>query len=293
MIPSYLTKDKDITSLSNYRTKAVSKYYFEIHSRQDLDKVIEIQDFADKNDLKVLFVWWWTNMLFAFDVFDWIVIKNCLTWWTYNKDTKLLESYSGEEISTIAESLYNSGQKLWKRFIWLPWSIWWAVFGNAWCFWLETENNFLESEVFDLDNWEIKTFFKKDMDFNYRNSIIKKTSKYFIIKASFDLSKLVEKYSSDVDNIEFREVKQPKWNTCWSFFKNPSRENSAGSLIEKIWLKGKNIWWACFSELHANFLMNDWTAHYKDMLNLINLAQKQVKKQYNIDLVPEIRIIKN
>jgi UDP-N-acetylenolpyruvoylglucosamine reductase len=65
------------------------------------------------------------------------------------------------------------------------------------------------------------------MAFEYRNSIIKKTNKYFLIKVRFNLSKLVEKYSSDVDNLDFRENKQPKGNTCGSFFKNPSKESSA------------------------------------------------------------------
>jgi UDP-N-acetylmuramate dehydrogenase len=48
------------------------------------------------------------------------------------------------------------------------------------------------------------------MAFEYRSSIIKKTGKYFIIKVRFNLSKLVEKYSSNLDNIYFREEKQPK-----------------------------------------------------------------------------------
>jgi len=49
------------------------------------------------------------------------------------------------------------------------------------------------------------------MLFEYRSSFIKNTkNRYFIIKARFDLSKKVEKYSSDVDNIDFRENKQPK-----------------------------------------------------------------------------------
>jgi UDP-N-acetylenolpyruvoylglucosamine reductase len=39
--------------------------------------------------------------------------------------------------------------------------------------------------------------------------------------------------------------------------------------------------------------MNDWTANYKDLLRLINLAQEEVKKNFNIDLVPEVRIITN
>jgi UDP-N-acetylmuramate dehydrogenase len=91
----------------------------------------------------------------------------------------------------------------------------------------------------------------------------------------------------------FREYKQPKGNTCGSFFKNPSKEYSAWKLIEDVWLKWKEIGGAFFSDLHANFLMNDWTATYNDLLQLINLAQKEVKNTYNIDLVPEVRIITN
>jgi UDP-N-acetylenolpyruvoylglucosamine reductase len=73
------------------------------------------------------------------------------------------------------------------------------------------------------------------MKFNYRTSVLKQNdSKYFLIKAKFNLSKKIEKYHSDVDNIDFRENKQPKGNTCGSFFKNPSREQSAGYLIENV-----------------------------------------------------------
>ena len=293
MTLDYLIENKDITELSNFKTPAKSKYYFEIHSRQDIEKLSKINSFAKLNNLNLLFIWWGTNLLFAFNIFDWIIIKNCLVWYYYDNNSKILESYSNEIISDIAESLFDNGQTLWKRFIWLPWSIWWAVYWNAGCFWLETENNFLEAEVLDFKTGKIITLNKKDMDFEYRSSIIKKTSKYFIIKLRFDLSSLIEKYSSDVDNIHFREHKQPKGNTCGSFFKNPSKDNSAGMLIEKAWLKWKELWWAIFADKHANFLMNNGSAWYKDLLNLINLAQKEVKKQFNIDLVPEVRIITN
>jgi UDP-N-acetylmuramate dehydrogenase len=107
------------------------------------------------------------------------------------------------------------------------------------------------------------------------------------------LSTKIEKYKSDIDNIEFREKKQPKWNTCGSFFKNPNREQSAWFLIESVWLKWKKINWAYFSDLHANFLMSDWTASYKDLLYLINLAQEKVKEKFWVDIENEVRIIKN
>ncbi|MBT4632860.1 hypothetical protein HOB94_02520 [bacterium] len=39
--------------------------------------------------------------------------------------------------------------------------------------------------------------------------------------------------------------------------------------------------------------MNDGTATYTDLLDLIKLAQEKVKGTYNLDLVPEVRIIFN
>jgi len=291
----YLKKDVDISSLSNFKTKAVSKYFYEINKDSDINNLKEIYDFASKNDLKILFIWAWTNLLFAFDEFDWIIIKNNLSWWKYDKDKKILESYSNELISDIAESLENNfWQELWHRFIWLPWSVWGAVYGNAWCFWLETENNFLKADVYNTENGQVSTLSKKDMNFSYRNSILKENwSKYFLIKSYFDLSKKIEKYHSDVDNIDFRKNKQPSWNTCWSFFKNPSREYSAWYLIEQVWLKWYKVWWAYFSDKHANFLMSDWNASYTDLIKLIWLAQRKVKDQFWIDLINEVRIITN
>ena len=292
---NYLKKDVDISSLSNFKTKAISKYFYEINKDSDINNLKEIYDFASKNDLKVLFIWAWTNLLFAFDEFAWIIIKNNLSWWKYDKDKKILESYSNELISDIAESLENDfWQDLWHRFIWLPWSVWGAVYGNAWCFWLETENNFLKADIYNTENGQVSTLSKKDMKFSYRNSILKENwSKYFLIKSYFDLSKKIEKYHSDVDNIDFRKNKQPSWNTCWSFFKNPSREYSAWYLIEQVWLKWYKVWWAYFSDKHANFLMSDWTASYKNLIKLIWLAQRKVKDQFWIDLINEVRIITN
>lgn len=288
----FLQKNKDISNLSNFKTNAIAKYYYEINNRQNLDNLSKVFSFSQKNNLEMLFIWWWTNLLFAFDFFDWIIIKNNLFWWSYDKKNNILEANSWEIISDIAKNLEKDfWQSLWHRFIWLPWTVWWAVYGNAWCFWLEAESNFLEAEILNLETWEILFLNKIDMKFSYRNSILKESKNYFLISAKFDLSEKLEKYSSLVDNIDFRENKQPKWNTCWSFFKNPSKDNSAWKLIEQVWLKWFKIWWAYFSSIHANFLMNDWTASYKDLIKLIDLAKNKVKKDTGIDLIPEVKII--
>jgi UDP-N-acetylmuramate dehydrogenase len=131
------------------------------------------------------------------------------------------------------------------------------------------------------------------MQFWYRNSILKQNlGNYFLINIRFDLSKVVEKYSSNINILEFRK-NQPKWFNSWSFFKNPSKENPAWKLIEEVWLKGYNLNGAYFSEKHANFLMNDWNATYKDLIKLINLAIEKIKKEKGIELIPEVIIVKN
>lgn len=290
-----LTLDKDISHLSNFKTKAKTKYYYEINAISDVFQLKNILEFSRQNNLKLLFIGWGTNLLFAFDVFEWIVIKNNLKWFQYDTTKKVLEVYSAEPIREVAQKLESEySQPLWHRFIWLPGSIGWAVFGNAGCFWLETESNFFCAEVYNLETGEIETLDRKKADFWYRNSIFKQTQKYFILKAKFNLSKLEEKYASDVDNIKFREEVQPKWNSCGSFFKNHSKEYSAGKLIEEVGLKGFHYKNAYFSEKHANFLMtsvDNWD--YKDLLQLIKIAKDKVKEKFAIELQEEVRIIRN
>jgi len=292
---NFLQKDVDISHLSNFKTKAISKYYFEIAFESDIPKLTDIYDFASKNKLKVVIVWAWTNILFAFDYFEWIIIKNSLSWFNYDINTKILQTYSSEPVRNIAETLEKEfWQDLWHRFIWLPWSIWWGLYWNAWCFWLEMENNFLDTTVYNISTKKIEVLTKKDMNFSYRSSILKQSKNYFIISVRFDLSKKIEKYSSSVDNIKFREEIQPKWNSCGSFFKNPSKEKSAWFLIEQVWLKWYTYWCAYFSDKHANFLMtskDNWD--YKDLLYLIKKAQKEVKNKFWINLINEVNIITN
>jgi hypothetical protein len=56
MILKYLEKNKNITSLSNFKTEAFAEYYFEIHNLEDVNKLKDIFNFADKENLKILFV---------------------------------------------------------------------------------------------------------------------------------------------------------------------------------------------------------------------------------------------
>lgn len=291
--PNVLLEEYCISHLSGYHTKTRAQYFFQLKSPWDIPHLHEIYQFSISNKLPLLIISGGTNLLFVYEFFPWIIIENSLMWWSYDESKKILHSYSRESIWKIAETLENEyDNPLWHRFIWLPGSIGGAVYGNAWCFGLETESNFQSATVYDMTTWEQKILRKEDMWFAYRHSVLKERKEYFLIGAEFDLSEKHEKYHSDVDNIYFREHKQPKGYCCGSFFKNPSKETSAWFLIESVWLKWYHHGGAYWSDLHANFLMSDGlTCTGQDLIELVRMTQEKVKKEKWIDLVNEVQII--
>lgn len=283
----------DIWHYSWYQTRVFADYFWELTSEAELSKLTEIYQWARSEQIPLLIIGGGSNLLFATDRFDWVIIKNSLSGWKYDSEQKILYTSSNEPIWTIASQLEQEyDQTLWHRFIGLPGSIGWAIYGNAGCFGLETESNFVSATIYDMLSGEQKIFSKDDMQFWYRHSFLKENPHLFLISAIFDLSKKREKYHSDVDNIDFRENRQPKGNSCGSFFKNPSRELSAGHLIEAVGLKWYRHGGAYWSPLHANFLMSDGeSCPPSDLIELVRLTQVRVKKEKWIDLINEVRII--
>ncbi len=294
MLP-YLLKNHEIGHYSGYKTHVIADYFYEITSEDDLDKLHDIFIWSKSHSMPFLIIGWGTNLLFTSSRFQWVIIKNSIVWWEYNAEKQFLHAYSNESIWNIASELeITYDQPLWHRFIWLPGSVGWAVFGNAWCFGLETESNFVRATVYDMQEWKRMNLSREAMQFSYRHSYLKNNSNLFLIGACFDLSEKREKYSSDVDNIYFREHKQPHGYSCGSFFKNPSRDVSAWFLIESIWFKWYHHGGAYWSELHANFLMSDGeSCQPSDLIELVRLTQQKVKKDTWYDLINEVRIIDN
>lgn len=94
---------------------------------------------------------------------------------------------------------------------------------------------FVECEVLDLATGETKVLKKSDMNFAYRESILKHTARYFVLSTLIDLAPRgieYESYTPEMLRIA-RKEKQPAGFTCGSFFKNPS-SFSAGKLIDEL-----------------------------------------------------------
>ena len=75
-----------------------------------------------------------------------------------------------------------------------------------------------------------------------------------------------------------------------SIFKNPEGDY-AGRLIEAVGLKGKTIGGAMISSKHANVIVNKDKASSSDILSLMDLAVGKVKEMFNVQLLPEIKVV--
>ena len=135
----------------------------------------------------------------------------------------------------------------------------------------------------------------EEMKFEYRSSIIKRSkNKYVILSAKFKITKAnkEELLAACKKTAEIRIATQDLTHpSCGSVFRNPEGD-SAGRLIDELGLKGYTIGGASVSYKHANFIINSNNATYSDIVKLIKYIKKQIKKNYDIDLVLEQQIIK-
>ncbi len=94
-----------------------------------------------------------------------------------------------------------------------------------------------------------------------------------------------------ISNIERRIQRFPfDMPSAGSIFKNPEG-NYAGRLIDAVGLKGRSIGGAMISPKHANFIVNKGKASASDILALMDLAIVKVIEMFNIQLIPEIKIV--
>lgn len=170
----------------------------------------------------------------------------------------------------------------------IPGTVGGAIVMNAGAY--DGEMSFVVSSVkmLDLDG-TIKTFSNSEMEFSYRNSILKRKD-FIVLSVTYKLVKKDEKVILDKMNdfLEKRREKQPlNFPSAGSTFKRP-KDNFAGKLIMEAGLKGKRVGGACVSEKHAGFIVNDEGASAKDISDLMKLVIKEVKKKFDIELEPEV-----
>lgn len=199
---------------------------------------------------------------------------------------------SGANFSNIARQSALRGLTGLEWAIHIPGSTGGALYGNAGAFGNDVSHWLHSAQVLFKEQGE-KTLTSEQFGFTYRSSAFKREhSEVVILSATFNANHSTREESWKIlgEYTEKRQATQPAGDSIGSTFKNPPG-NYAGRLIEAVGLKGRAEGHAHFSQMHANFIVNDGNSSAHEYLTLIKLAQTKVKEQFGIDLELEIELL--
>lgn len=281
-IESKILEDKALAPFCTFQIGGLADYFLEASSTEE---VVAGIDWAEERDLPFFVFSGGSNLLFDDGGFRGLVIRV--------KSSGI--QVAGEEIMAdsgvimakvvlAAQQAGLTGLEAWNG---LPGSVGGAVYGNAGCFGVETKDVLMSAEVF-IPGEGVKTLTAEDLAYEYRNSRLKKEGGV-VLSARFKLQKgdpgAIQEKMKEI--ARSRIQKQPPGCSTGSFFKNPPGDH-AGRLIEAAGFKGKQLGKAKISEQHANFFLNTGGATAAEILQLADLAEKEVLKQFGVQLEREV-----
>ena len=138
---------------------------------------------------------------------------------------------------------------------------------------------------------DIRTLYKGELEFSYRNSVLIKSDD-IIISAEFQLQpgNTCDIRKKMKDLMAKRTASQPlDMPSAGSTFKRPAGYYAA-ALIEQAGLKGLRVGDAEVSQKHAGFIVNCGNASAKDVKSLIQQVIDRIYNNVGVILEPEIRI---
>ena len=208
------------------------------------------------------------------------------------RGTKVYVS-AGVKGPILAQKTAEAGLSGFEFMIGFPGSIGGEIYMNAGAHGQCISDNLTQCCLFDRETKEIVYKKKDELGFEYRKSILQE-GRYVLIHAEFDLKKAPQEEIKALinRNLEFRKNIQPSLATpnAGSVFKNPAND-SAGRLLDKAGVKTFDLPRAKVWDNHANFIINKGDATSEDILTLMVMMYNAVKKQYTIELKPEIIFI--
>lgn len=147
----------------------------------------------------------------------------------------------------------------------------------------------VESVEMLREDGTLKTYSLEEMEFGYRNSVMKK-ERLIALKTVFSLKTgNAEEIQAKMNDFnERRRSKQPlEFPSAGSTFKRPEGA-FAGKLIQDSGLAGARVGGACVSTKHCGFVINDQSATASDIDSLMKLIIKKVKEDSGFVLEPEV-----
>lgn len=286
-------KDKNIgkvltdVSLKQYTTYKVGGIAKVMVYPESIDKLVCLIKLLKATHTKFMVLGFGSNVLFSDNIYDGIIIKlDELNQIEFKRDKVI--AGAGASLMKVALMSVRKGLSGLEFATGIPGSIGGAVYMNAGAY--KSDMGYVVTKIKVLTpKLRVITMVNKELDFHYRTSFLKKHPDYICLEATIKLRKgnkeEIEELVRERKNrrIESQPLEYP---SAGSVFRNPEGM-FAGKLIEDLGYKGLVKGGAKVSEKHANFIINYQNAKAKDIKELIEFIQEEVKEKYDVELKVE------
>ena len=247
-----IRKNISLKKYNSFNIDVNAKEFVEVNSK---DELIEIANRTkDKN---VLYLGGGSNILFTRD-FDGIVIHLNIKGVQFektNSDETVVQAYAGENWSNFVEFCIKNNLGGIENLSMIPGNVGSAPIQNIGAYGVELKDVFLTCEVFNKNDFSIKTYNLEDCKFEYRNSIFKENKNLIILSVRLKLKNKNHKINSSYGGIndELKKLKISKptikdiSNVVCSIRKrklpDPKKIGNAGSFFKNPVVKKDKLEW--------------------------------------------------
>ena len=247
-----IRKNISLKKYNSFNIDVNAKEFVEVNSK---DELIEI---ANKTkDKNVLYLGGGSNILFTRD-FDGIVIHLNIKGVQFektNSDQTVVQANAGENWNNFVEFCIKNNLGGIENLSMIPGNVGSAPVQNIGAYGVELKDIFLTCEVFNKNDFSIKTYNLEDCKFEYRNSIFKENKNLIILSVRLKLKNKNHKINSSYGGIndELKKLKISKptikdiSNVVCSIRKrklpDPKKIGNAGSFFKNPVVKKDKLEW--------------------------------------------------
>lgn len=257
------------------------------NGEKDLSIILAL---SQEKSIPVFFSGSGSNLLVSDDGFDGFVISLAKTFKKLEINGKKVFAECGVMMGNFVKKCVAAKLTGIESLVGVPGTLGGAIRMNAGAYGSEISNFLTDMKLMTLQGG-IKQVLRNEINFHYRQSSIRDDE--IVISAHFKFQKGTHEEIKALKSqaSQNRKTSQPlRFRSAGSVFKNPP-EKAAGQLIDEAGLKGTKVGDAEISRKHANFFVNHGNASSNDVAELIRIARRAVKTQFDIELELEIKTL--
>lgn len=316
--------DFPLSNVLWYKVGGKAKHFIQTEDKED---VLQALDFVEKHPSPRLFICGLgSNLIFSDEYFDGTVIqissvnKNPFIL----KEKEMIEVFSGASLDELISFSFENNLTGLEWAGGLPGTVGAGIRGNVGAFGGEIKDNVLSAEVLELygNVFDTHLLSGEELNFSYRNSVIKEKKNYIVLSAQFKLTpgnteSVLSSREIYNKNIIYRKTHHPlEYPTCGSVFKNivdkKQVENvlsvwpdiqeavdtrwygkvSMGYIIKRLGFSEFRVGNMQVSPKHSNFITNLGNAKASDATAIITSIQEKVSEMFGFSPEIEVEIVR-